>query len=67
MKRDCLTTDRVAGKCRACGVYVPTGMHMPLKHIGFFCAACCPECNAKKSGEMGSPVYPVPPCCPRRS
>jgi hypothetical protein len=49
MRRNCLTTDRVAGPCHSCGAYVSTDMHMPLTRAGFFCAACCPECNAKKS------------------
>ena len=41
MPKDCLRTKHARLTCDRCG---GPADHMPLKLVGWFCAACCPAC-----------------------
>jgi len=42
MPKDCLRTKHARLTCDRCG---GPADHMPLKLVGWFCAACCPACR----------------------
>lgn len=43
-RRDCLVTDRLAGRCSRCGAWTET-MHLP-REGGLYCDRCCPQCGS---------------------
>ena len=40
----CYRTPKSASHCVICGAKAPR-MHMPIGHVGYFCARCCPACG----------------------
>ena len=42
--RDCRQSTTLRAPCDRCGT-VPTLLHLPLRHHGWYCPNCCPECD----------------------
>jgi hypothetical protein len=42
----CYQSSRTDLKCRACGDR-PAVIHIPTRHVGYFCGECCPPCRLK--------------------
>jgi len=65
MKKDCLRTRRLAGRCQKCGESLGEMAHLPLKVLGGpMCARCCPCCRVT-AAEVTGEKPEVEPCAVR--
>ena len=46
----CFQSSRTYLKCRTCGER-PDVIHIPTRHIGYFCGKCCPACPQKRAAK----------------
>ncbi len=44
-KKLCVVTNSIAATCQTCGKVHPSPLHMPERHRGWYCGACCPQCS----------------------
>ncbi len=49
-KKLCVVTNGIAATCQTCGKIHPSPLHMPERHRGWFCEACCPACQVVAAG-----------------
>ncbi len=50
MRPNCHISERVKGCCDICGNW-PNHLHMPEEVHGWYCAHCCPVCNAQPAAQ----------------
>jgi hypothetical protein len=46
----CYQLSRTVLACKACGK-LPDVLHVPTRHIGYFCEQCCPACREKPAAK----------------